>query len=201
MSYDNVLAVIPCRKGSKRFPGKNTALFKDVPLIHNTIRIARQAWIEKILVTTDDYNVALIADRDDVVCMERSEYLCTDDARTEDAIENAVHYAMYAVDGPHWTFDTICLLQVTSPLLNQATLQIAIDKYFDERLTSLMSVNILYKPAGAFCIVDRELFMRNKSVYQKGGGVYMLPADQCIDVDYVYDLEIANVVASGRVFP
>jgi len=198
MRYDGVLAVIPCRKSSKRFTGKNTALFQDVPLVENTIRIARHAGIEKTLVTTDDPLVMSIARSEGVTYLDRPEDLCTDDARGEDMIENAVHYAMYAVDGPHWTFDTICLLQVTSPLLRFDTLQIAIKTYLETKSTSLTAINILYEPVGAFYIVDRELFMKNKSVYQEGGGLYILPADQCVDVDYPHQLAIANLIAAGR---
>ena len=199
MSFETVLTVIPCRRGSKRFPHKNTALFQGVPLVANTVRIAKDAGLEKILVTTDDVDVITIAAAESVKCLRRPKDLCTDDARMESVVENAVHYAMSATEGPHWEFDTICLMQVTSPLLGWFTLQIALGKYFDVKAKSLTAVNLLYKPCGAFYIVDRELFMFNKSFYQSDGGVYMLPEHQCIDVDHHYDLAIANAVASGRV--
>jgi len=198
MSYKNVLAVIPARRNSKRFPGKNTALFNGVPLVVNTIGIAKAAGIEKILVTTDDPLVAAMVPYGDAEIMDRPEDLCTDDARTEAVVENAVHYAMSATDGPHWEFDTICLLQVTSPLLHPSNLHIAIDEYFKTKATSLTAINSNYKPCGAFYLVDRELFMTNKSLYHTNGGVYMLPEHQCIDVDHHYDLAIANALASGR---
>jgi len=197
--YDNVLAVIPARKGSKRFKHKNTALFNGIPLVANTIRTAKEAGLEKILVTTDNPDVLEIAGHEDVVCMERPEDLCTDDASTDDVVENAAHYAMYAVDGPHWDFHTICLMQVTSPLLRPDSLQIALATYFDTKATSLTAVNHHYDPCGAFYIFDRELFIKNKSRYQEGGGVYILPAEQCIDVDYSHNLFIARLVHAGRV--
>ena len=198
MSFESTLAVIPARKGSKRFPHKNKALFRGVPLVKNTIRIAKESGLEKILVTTDDYDVALIADNEGVACFERPEDLCTDDAQMKDVVENAVHYAASATDGPHWGFDTICLMQVTSPLLEHMTLKIGLDKYFEVKATSLTAVNLLYEPVGAFYIVDHDLFVKNKSLYQEGGGVYVLPENQCIDVDHHYDLFIANAVDSGR---
>jgi len=199
MSYKNVLAIIPARRGSKRFPGKNTALFQGKPLVQNTIRIAEESGIKKILVTTDDYNVALIADHEEVVCMERPEDLCTDTARTEEVVENAVHYAMSATDGPHWEFDTICLLQVTSPLLHPDSLKTALDTYSKAEETSLVAINSFFEPCGAFYIVNRELFMRKKSFYQEGGHLYILPADQCLDVDHEYNLRICEAVYKGHV--
>ncbi len=199
MSYDGVLAVIPARKNSKRFPGKNTARFNGVPLVQNTVRIAKEAGIEKILVTTNDVNVITIAVSEEINYLNRPEDLCTDDARMEAVVENAINYAAYALEGPHWTFNTVCLLQVTSPLLYGMSLQIALDKYFDTQATSLTAVNHHYDPCGAFYIVDRERFMKNKSFYQDSGGLYILPAEQCIDVDYRHNLEIANMVNAGRV--
>ena len=198
MSYGNVLAIVPARHGSKRFPGKNTAFFQGMPLVANTIRIAKAAGIEKILVTTDDVSVITIAVSEEVKYLNRPEDLCTDDARTEAVVENAVNYAASAPGGPQWTFDTICLLQVTSPMLHSVNLQIALDNYFSAKATSLTAINSHYKPCGAFYIVNKDLFMKNKSLYHPGGGVYMLPEHQCIDVDYPYDLAIANAVASGR---
>ena len=199
MRYDGVLAVIPCRRDSKRFPGKNLALFNGKSLIANTIRTAKEAGIEKILVTTDDVNVITIAVSEDVKYLNRPEDLCTDDARMEAVVGNAVNYAAYATEGPHWDFHTICLMQVTSPLLSPDSLQIALDKYFDTKAKSLTAVNHHYDPVGAFYVVDRERFIQNKSFYQDGGGVYILPAEQCIDVDYRHNLAIAKMVYAGRV--
>jgi len=199
MRYDKVLAIVPARRESKRFPHKNTALFQDVMLVENTIRIARLAGIAKILVTTDDPLVMSIARSNGVTYLDRPEDLCTDDARTESVIENAVHYAASAPEGPQWEFDTICLLQVTSPLLHPDSLQRAITVYIEAESTSLTAVNLLYEPVGAFYIVDRERFMKDKSLYQEGGRLYRLSADQCLDVDHPYQLQIANIIAAGRV--
>jgi CMP-N-acetylneuraminic acid synthetase len=198
MSFSNVLAVIPARKNSKRFPGKNMALFQGLPLVQNTIRIAKAAGIEKILVTTDDPLVAATVPYGYAEVMSRPEDLCTDDTRTEPVVENAVHYAASAPEGQQWEFDTICLLQVTSPLLHQDAMQRAIEVYIETESTSLTAVNLLYEPVGAFYLVDRELFMKDKSLYQAGGGLYRLSADQCIDVDHPYQLQIANIIAAGR---
>ncbi len=189
MSYENVLAVIPARKDSKRFPGKNLALFQGVPLVQNTIRIAKAAGIKNIVVTTDSEDVLDIARFEKVGLRLRDEHLCTDDARMEDVVEDAVS-----------TFecDTICLLQVTSPLLRPDSLQAALDTYFATGATALTAMNLLCEPVGAFYIVDNKLFMENKSFYQERGHLYVLPADQCVDVNYLYQLQIANIIAAER---
>jgi len=188
MSFKDVLAVIPCRRDSKRFPEKNLALFRGVPLVQNTIRIARAAGIKNIIVTTDDDDVMEIARKEKVGILSRVADLCTDDARTEDVVDDAACRVVC---------DTICLLQVTSPLLHPDSLESALDTYFRTGATSLTAVNLLYEPTGAFYIVDSDLFMENLSFYQEGGGLYMLPADQCVDVDYPHQLQIANLIAAA----
>ena len=87
---------------------------------------------------------------------------------------------------------------MTSPLLRPYTLQHILDTYFRAGAKSLTATNLLYEPAGAVYIVDSKLFRKNKSFYQEGGGLYTLPTDQCVDVDYPYQLAIANIIAAGR---
>ncbi len=121
--------------------------------------------------------------------LQRDEHLCTDDARMEDVVEGVVKQVVC---------DTICLLQVTSPLLRPDSLDLALKTYFETKATSLTAMNSLCEPCGAFYIVDSKLFTENKSFYQEGGGLYTLPTDQCVDVDYPYQLAIANIIAAGR---
>jgi len=62
--YNNILAVIPARGGSKRIPGKNVRMFSGKPLIYYTIRFAQlQKRINKIVISTDDYEIKDIAEK------------------------------------------------------------------------------------------------------------------------------------------
>ena len=56
------IAVIPARAGSKRIPGKNIRLFYGKPVIAYSIEAARKSGvIDRIVVSTDDENIASIA--------------------------------------------------------------------------------------------------------------------------------------------
>ncbi|MEM9430239.1 MAG: pseudaminic acid cytidylyltransferase [Pseudomonadota bacterium] len=55
------LAVIPARGGSKRIPRKNIRLFAGRPVIAWSIAAAREAGLERVVVSTDDEEIAAIA--------------------------------------------------------------------------------------------------------------------------------------------
>ncbi|MDR1861186.1 MAG: 3-deoxy-manno-octulosonate cytidylyltransferase [Bacteroidales bacterium] len=53
----NIIAVIPARYGSTRFPGKPLALLGDVPIIERVYKNAAQC-VEQVWVATDDERIA-----------------------------------------------------------------------------------------------------------------------------------------------
>lgn len=56
---ERVLAIIPARYGSSRFPGKPLALLAGKPMIcHVVERMTRAAGIDRVLVATDDERIA-----------------------------------------------------------------------------------------------------------------------------------------------
>ena len=64
MIRQNVMAIIPARGGSKGVPHKNVKLLGGFPLIAYTIAVCKRAQnIDRIIVSTDDENIAGIAKR------------------------------------------------------------------------------------------------------------------------------------------
>lgn len=194
--FENILVIIPCRAGSQRFIHKNTALFQGVPLVSNTINIAREAGLNNILVSTDDINVMGLCNKVDVRCIDRPIHLTGLDAKSEDVAEDVVR----RVEELDLKFNTLCLMQVTSPLLQAATLNTAVKLYSAQKLNSLTAVDSRYQPVGAFYIVDAPSFAMLKSFYYPGGGLYVLPPEQCPDIDFEYQLSICGMIAEGKVW-
>lgn len=194
--FEDILVIIPCRAGSQRFPHKNTALFQGVPLVVNTINTAKEAGLNNILVSTDDKEVMKLCVDRKICWTDRPAELCDSDAKREDVAKHAVERAEVL----DIEFMTICLMQVTSPLLQAATLKVAVNLYLSHKLPSLVAVDNRYQPVGAFYIVNDPGFDRTKSEYQTGGGLYVLPPEQCLDVDYKYQLSICEMVASGNIW-
>jgi CMP-N-acetylneuraminic acid synthetase len=55
------LAVIPARGGSRGIPRKNLAMLGGLPLIAHSIRAARDAGLSRIIVSTDDAEIAAVS--------------------------------------------------------------------------------------------------------------------------------------------
>ena len=63
MAKNNIIAFIPARGGSKRFPGKNIAKFLGKPLISYPIKEAKKSKVfNRIIVSTDNKKIAKVAE-------------------------------------------------------------------------------------------------------------------------------------------
>ena len=102
-----VLGVIPARGGSKRFPGKNIALFRNRPLIAWTILAAQHAKLDALICSTDDEEIEATALAYGCRVLKRPAQLASDHATCEAVLRHAL--GLY----PH---ETVVLLQPTSPL-------------------------------------------------------------------------------------
>ena len=101
------LCIIPARGGSKRFPRKNLALFEGVPLLVRTIHTAQATGLfDRIIVSTEDPEIAQVARGAGAELHERDPALATDSARLAD-----VCFAVLDGAGA----EMFCLLLPTAP--------------------------------------------------------------------------------------
>ena len=71
---NKILVVIPARGGSKGIPRKNIRLLNHNPLISYPINIAKSSeYVDDIVVTTDDSEIALLAEKFGASVIMRSE--------------------------------------------------------------------------------------------------------------------------------
>ena len=108
------LYVIPARGGSKGIPGKNIKPLAGKPLISYTIDVARELAPDcDICVTTDDADIISTVEAMDLkVPFVRPAELATDHSGTYEVLIHALYF--YESQGIH--YDTLLLLQPTSPL-------------------------------------------------------------------------------------
>lgn len=108
------LAIIPARSGSKGLPDKNIKLLNGVPLLAYSIKAAQESGMfDKIMVSTDSKKYADIAIQYGAsVPFLRSKELSGDSAGSWDV---AIEVLKCYQETGH-RFDTVCLLQPTSPL-------------------------------------------------------------------------------------
>lgn len=208
--FDDVLAIIPARKGSKRLPGKNKAIFEGIPLWFNTVIIAIDTGIKNIVVSTDDDEISsqslkslcvkALRGGEGVQILKRSEETSDDDAATTDVILEVIH--QLTQQGIEYKeYKTIALLQPTSPLLEPHTLKHALHQFQDRKMRCLIAYNQNYKPCGAFYIFKySEFLLYGNSIYGiDDSHIYILPPEQAIDVDELWDWRAAQAVKAGRV--
>ncbi len=133
-----ILVVIPARGGSKGIPRKNLRLMDNKPLISYSIGVAKASqYVDDVVVTTDDSQIALIAEKFGASVVRRSEELSGDNTLLDPVIHDAmIQKEKLAFD----EYDIIITLQPTSPLIKTRTLDEAIEKFEDFGIDSVISV-------------------------------------------------------------
>jgi N-acylneuraminate cytidylyltransferase len=108
-----VIAIIPARGGSKSVPGKNIRPLGGKPLLAWSIEVAQQvSEIDRILVSTDDAQIASIGRAHGAEVYARPPHLATDEALVIDALKDILHTLQAEHETPEW----VILLEPTCPL-------------------------------------------------------------------------------------
>ena len=135
---NKILVVIPARGGSKGIPRKNIRLLKDKPLISYAIDIAKSSeYVDDVVVTTEDSQIALIAEKFGASVIRRVDELASDEIPLDPVIFDAmIQKEKLTLD----EYDIVITLQPTSPLIKTSTLNKTIEKFDDFSIDSVISV-------------------------------------------------------------
>ena len=204
----NILAVIPARAGSKGIPNKNIRIVGGHPLVYYAIKNALDSkFITDVIVTTDSDAVRIIAGQMGAMCKVRNPELCGDAITLDAVIADAIP------ENKNW--DYIITMQPTSPTLQVATLDKAIEFAIKEDLDTVISainsphlswgekngkkipnyierLNRQYLPpcymeTGAFVISKRTVVTPKTRIGEKVD-IFEVPEDEAQDVDTFEDL-------------
>ena len=134
-----VLAIIPARGGSKGVPGKNLRDVGGKPLLVHSVEQALAArCVTHTVVSTDDPGIRRVADDAGAAApFLRPTELATDEAATEPVMRHAL-LEMERIAGK--TYDAVLLLQPTSPLRLDGTIDRAVAVFQRSGADSLCSV-------------------------------------------------------------
>jgi YrbI family 3-deoxy-D-manno-octulosonate 8-phosphate phosphatase len=131
------LAIIPARGGSKGVPRKNVRLFLGKPLLAHTIEHARRApSVTRVVVSTDDAEIAAVALQYKAEVVMRPAEISGDTAGSEAALLRVLDH-LKADEG--YDPDLVVFLQATSPLRQPGNVQAAIEVLQREQADSLFS--------------------------------------------------------------
>jgi CMP-N,N'-diacetyllegionaminic acid synthase len=131
----HILAIVPARGGSKRLPRKNVLPLDGRPLIAWSIQTALACpLVDAVLVSTDDPEIAGIAQAEGAEVRMRPSSLAQDDTPSLPVFVDALmHHATPA--------DLVLVLQPTSPFRRAADLTLAITSVVDQQADALIAVS------------------------------------------------------------
>lgn len=136
----HIVAVIPARGGSKSIPHKNIAPLGGKPLLAWSVETARSvSLISRIIVSTDDEEIAAVARGYGAEVMTRPADLATDSARVIDAL----HDLIARLKAAHQEPDVLVLLEPTCPLRSAADIEDCLVQLEDDAVDSVAT----FKPA------------------------------------------------------
>jgi CMP-N-acetylneuraminic acid synthetase/RimJ/RimL family protein N-acetyltransferase len=222
------LCIIPARGGSKRFPGKNVALFDGTPLLTRTVEVARESsMFDRILVSTDDPEAERLAQKAEAEVHHRAAELADDSARLVDVCLTILDELATAGD----QVEAFCLLIPTSPFRTAAHVRESYDLLQQQRANGVMSVAVfphvafwavhevkgyvrlfwgkrwlrsrhelpsLYRHNGVVLWMRTAAFRRYRDFYCPKVVPYHMSLDESVDIDYPLDLDLAEVLQQRR---
>lgn len=129
-------AIIPARGGSRELPGKNLARVGGVPLVARAVHAALRAeCIGRVVVTTDDAEIAEVARAAGAEIVDRPHELADSEASSESALLHALEVlgARAGLGTPvepatRPTNELTVFIQATSPFIDPADLDAAIER-------------------------------------------------------------------------
>lgn len=191
------IAVITARSGSKGLKDKNIKLLNGKPLMAYTIEAAKKSGIfDCIHVSTDSEHYAEIARAygADVPFLRDAE-LATDTAGTWDTVRAVVR--KYNEMGKN--FDTVTLLQPTSPLRNAEDIQQAFKVFNEKNADSVISIcevdhspkicNTLGEGASMNGFIDTTTVGRRQELgtyYRINGAIYIQKTEVLMNNQNLY---------------
>jgi CMP-N,N'-diacetyllegionaminic acid synthase len=121
---ERVIAVVPARGGSKSIPGKNIKPLSGKPLLAWSIDVARQVpEIDRIIVSTDDLEIASVGEAFGAEIYTRPAHLATDEALVIDALKDLLNRLELEGEKPEW----VVLLEPTCPLRTDADVRTCLE--------------------------------------------------------------------------
>lgn len=147
------LAIIPARAGSKGIKGKNLALLDGKPLIFYSIDAAKKAAnIDEIIVSSDGDEILNFALKMGVKALKRPAELALDNSTSEGLILHALEHFK--------GFESLVLLQPTSPLRTAAHINAAFELYKNKNADALISVISMDNKALKAFVADENGLLR-----------------------------------------
>jgi len=219
MKKEKVCTICLMRKGSKRFPGKNTAMFMGKPLYQHTIEFGEKLGF-------DYYFAHDFRGLDDCLCdYPFLKIIKRDSKYTQDQHNTAQEILSFNLN-----YDVFILLQVTSPLRDLMEYAFATEKFLNHPELSCgvavspvpglyynsyykaINYNVrlrnyfyagqkeLYKETGAFYIFRKSQLQKNHILNCKKEELIFIHDKYNVDIDTKKNLKLAELKCKHDLF-
>jgi CMP-N,N'-diacetyllegionaminic acid synthase len=218
-----VVALIPARGGSKQIPRKNLAPLGGKPLLAWTITAAlKSEAVTRLVVSTDDDEIAQVARRLGADVLARPRELAADETPMREVIDHVLRELEDC--------DVLVLLQPTSPLRRAEHIDDAVELLLQSGADSVVSVVEVphrFTPGSLMALYDGRLVPLGESAVRRqdkepvfarngpavlvlrperigpnlyGGDCrpYVMRPEDSVDVDEPFDLELAEFLLARR---
>lgn len=131
----NILGIIPARGGSKRTPRKNIKMIAGKPLIAHTIEAGlKSKLINRVVVSTEDAEIAKIAMEHGAEIIERPDELAIDTTKTAPVMMHVIEQ----LELKGYIPDIVVLLQPTSPTRDEILIDAALTQLLNSDKDSIL---------------------------------------------------------------
>jgi CMP-N,N'-diacetyllegionaminic acid synthase len=181
------LGIIHARGGSKRVPRKNIKLLNGYPLIAYTVRASLASRIDRVIVSTDDIEIAEIAKQfgAEVPFMRPAEI--SEDVPSEQVTRHALEWAEANENS---NYEVVVTLQPTTPFIEPSHINECLEKLLKnpEIVSCFTAVRVTEPPQWMFALDeetqvaktfmagdisgDRGVFQALPPLYLPNGGAY-----------------------------
>lgn len=184
-----VWAIIPARAGSKRFPGKNLALFRGKSLIQHAIDHAQASkYIDAIILNSDSAEILTsVNPQPGLIFHHRPHYLGSDSTTSEAVLAETLYRRLQLPD-------LFVLLQPTSPLRAAADIDACLETA--SKNVACISVRQDGSPNGAVYAMHSLTFLEHLSLHP--ASTFSMPDERSIDIDTQDQLEALTSPQDAR---
>lgn len=218
------LAVVPARGGSRTIPRKNLILLAGKPLIAHAIERANLAQtIDRVVVSTDDGEIAAIARKYGAAVVQRPLEISGDSSPSEAAL---LHTLDFLREAENYEPDLLILLQCTSPLTLPEDIDGTVRALLDENADSALAVvpfhyflwrrdgdgdsrginhdkqirpmrqqlEPQFLETGAVYVMRTAGFKQARHRFFGRTAMYVMPPQRCLEIDDAGDLRVAEIL-------